>query len=392
MKEIKSCRCCGLDNLHSYLDLGDQPLANAYHNGERLEEFPLVINVCKSCWHSQLSIVVDKELLYKNYSYVSGTTKTLYLHQKATVRDILSRFNKKPRVLEIASNDGQLLRIFKDLGCDVLGIDPAENLLVLSQEKNVETLVDFFPECKEKVPGKFDVIFAANVFAHIDNNYEFLESAKELLNEDGMIIIEMPNTKEIILNGTFGQIYHEHLSYFTISSMTRLASRCSLYIKDIVATDIHGGSLRFYLSVGNESSLFLEDNRLCLLDTYLDLGKKVESIKDKFLDVYDLFSFSMPIVQFGATAKSATELNYFFNMRGFFDYCVDENPLKQELKTPGMNTLIVPMSRLELEENDLAIVISAWNFFDEIVKKVKKIRPNKRDFFIRYFPEININM
>src|SRR6185503_10078214 len=242
------CRCCKQKKLFLYLDLGKQPLANSYHKNENLPEIPLRVMLCASCYHSQLSVVVDPDTMFRNYLYVSGTTDTFRNHQKALAQDAITRIKTHmPYVLDIACNDGSQLEYFRDLNCKVLGVDPAKNLRKISKKKKIPVLVEYWTQQVAKsVKKQFDIITGTNVFAHVDDLDEFLRATKIVLKDDGYLILEFPYADNMITHNEFDTVYHEHLSYFLVHSFKNLIERFNLYIFDVLRNPIQGGSIRFF--------------------------------------------------------------------------------------------------------------------------------------------------
>lgn len=394
-KKVTECRCCGGEKLHRYLDLGQQPLANSYHKGESLDLFPLEVDLCENCFHSQISIVVEPSLMFKHYLYVSGTTHTFRDHCKALAEDAVKRTVLIcPRVLDIACNDGTLLGCFRDIGCKVQGVDPAENLREITKEKNIPVEVGYWSMGMSKQLGEtYDIITGTNVFAHVDDSAAFLDECIEVMAEEAMIVLEFPYCDEMISHCEFDTIYHEHLSYFLVHSMKALVERKGLVIFDIVRTPIHGGSIRFFLQKsGTEDGhcdvvgdLIANEWRNGLLDktTYVNFGNKVEKSKADTLQLlHQLQAAGKRVIGYGASAKGNTMLNYF----GLdLEYIVDDNEMKWGYLTPGRNIVIKPPNDMA-SEDELYIVILAWNFFDEIVEKIESIC-GKKHHYIRYVPE-----
>ena len=220
IKELKSCVCCGGENLEFVIDLNNQPLANSYVKeiGEAEMFFPLRLNFCKDCTHLQLSHAVHPDYLFKNYLYVSGTSKTLrdYFDWFAEFVDNDNK-NQTKNVLDIACNDGSQLNSFKKLGYNTFGIDPAENLhQISSKEHNV--ICDYLTEENVKSFGvKFDAIVAQNVFAHNDYPEQFLLACKEVLSDTGYMYIQTSQAN-MVANSEFDTVYHEHISFFSAKS------------------------------------------------------------------------------------------------------------------------------------------------------------------------------
>jgi len=356
--------------------------------------------LCKNCFHSQLSIVVDPELMFENYLYVSGTTETFRKHCEDLAVDAVKRFSrKKLSVLDIACNDGTQLEFFRSLNCEILGVDPAKNLRKITLEKNIPVIVDYWSKAlAKKIRKKFDIITGTNVFAHVDNIMDFLLACKEVLNENGYIILEFPYCDKMIKNNEFDTVYHEHLSYFLVNSFFTLIDKAGLTITDIIQTPIHGGSIRFFLSSKRSKAsdktkklIDLEKKSgLLNLITYQKFTERVNLNKKTFKNkLKELKKTGKRIVGYGASAKGNTMLNYF---KANLEYIVDDNPLKWDYLTPGRDILIVSPERFSKDPVNLAIVILSWNFYAEIKKKIKKLRPKtKADLCILYVPTVSVN-
>lgn len=400
MKKITACRCCGDKNLFLYLDLGKQPLANSYHKEDKLKKYPLEVMLCKKCFHSMLSVVIKPELMFKNYLYVSGTTETFQNHCRELAKDAVTRVKtKKIRVLDIACNDGTQLGFFKKLGCDVYGVDPAENLREITNKKNIPVIVDYWSKkVAQKLGRKFNLITGTNVFAHVDQIDKFLAACFLALEDDGVLILEFPYANNMIKYNEFDTIYHEHLSYFLVNSFATLATRMKFQVVDLLRTPIHGGSIRFFLKkgIGSHSqkvtALIQKEKESGLFDiqTYKLFAKNVAKNRNYLRKlVSDLRKDRKKVIGYGASAKGNTMLNY-FNLD--LDYIVDDNSLKWEFVTPGRNILIKSPKILQEERENLYIVIMSWNFYKEIVGKIKKLRGNKyHDNAILYVPKVILN-
>ncbi|HYM65397.1 MAG TPA: class I SAM-dependent methyltransferase [Candidatus Sulfotelmatobacter sp.] len=391
----KYCRCCKRNDLVKYLDLGNQPLANSYHKKKSLPNFPLEVMLCTNCYHSQLSVVVKPNILFDNYLYVSGTTETFRNHCKELAIDSIKRVRKNPSVLDIACNDGTQLEFFRNLGCYIQGIDPAKNLRKITKSKKIPVVVDYWnKDVAKNLNKEFDLVTATNVFAHVDDLDEFLNAAKIVLKEDGILILEFPYARKMIQNNEFDTVYHEHLSYFTVSSFKALMDRIEFSIVDVLQTTIHGGSIRFFLKKNKEKhtakvkKLIENEKTNGLLEkrAYLEFSKRVKKNKEDFIKLNSLLKLKKEkIIGYGASAKGNTMLNYFkINL----DYIVDDNPLKWEYETPGRNIIIKSPNILKKEKQSLYIVVLSWNFYKEISKKILKLRFNSKDKIILYVPKV----
>lgn len=394
--EIKNCRCCGSE-VETILDLNDQPLANSYHKiDEELEYFPLKLNLCGNCYHTQLSIVVNSDIMFKNYLYVSGTSNTLKEYfdffSRFTIERFKNYFGYKPNnVLDIACNDGTQLDYYKSKGINTYGIDPAENLHHISS-KSHNVICDYFPS--NNIKNKFNLIVAQNVFAHTHDVKAFLDKCYDILDEDGILYIQTSQSN-MILNNEFDTTYHEHLSFFNSLSMKTIVEKCNLRLNNVFKFDIHGSSYVFEISKRKydsniESVLSLEKERgLYDRDTYdtfvrnakditFNLKKTIDSYRDK----------GYLIIGYGAAAKGMTLLN-FGNIS--MDYIIDDNELKHNLLTPGTNIIIKGIDLLkDIDSDKILFVPLAWNFYDEIYKRIKNTRNNDNDLFVKYFPKIDI--
>ena len=403
-KKLNNCLCCGSDKLETILDLTDQPLANSYKTniGDSEEKYPLQLNLCNECFHTQLSIAVNPDLLFKNYLYVSGTSKTLNEYSKVFAGTICDYYqnlnNQKPtNILDIACNDGTQLNHFKDLNLETYGIDPASNLFELSS-KNHNVICDYYK--KDLFDKKFDLILAQNVFAHNSDPYGFLLNCKEDLSDNGLIFIQTSQSN-MIVNNEFDTIYHEHISFFNCNSMKRLSERAGLKLIDVFKTDIHGTSYVFVFSKndglltstppGIVNRLKLEEEQgLYTYATYLKYANNAEYIVTELKNVLNDFKEKKyHLIGYGAAAKGNTLLN-FGNIS--LDFIIDDNKLKQGLYTPGTNIPIKDLSELDqisLGESVVFIPL-AWNFYKEISSKIKTSRNTNIDYFVKYFPNVGV--
>jgi len=403
-KKLNECLCCGSKNLELILDLNDQPLANSYktniNNYE--EKYPLQLNLCNECFHTQLSIAVNPDLLFKNYLYVSGTSKTLNDYSKVFAGDICDYYqnlnNEKPtNILDIACNDGTQLNHFKDLNLKTYGIDPAKNLFELSS-KNHTVVCDYYK--KGLFDNKFDLILAQNVFAHNSDPYDFLLNCKEDISDNGLIFIQTSQAN-MIVNNEFDTIYHEHISFFNCNSMKRLSERVGLKLIDVFKTDIHGTSYVFVFSKNHTMATSIPPgivNRLKLEEeqglytyvTYLKYGNKAEDIVSELKTVINDFrEKKYHLVGYGAAAKGNTLLN-FGDIS--LDFIIDDNKLKQGLYTPGTNIPIKDISELDRisKESPVVFIPLAWNFYKEISSNIKNRRNSDKDYYVKYFPKVEV--
>ena len=395
MSHIDKCLACDGQDLTTYINLGDHPLANSFsaEPGKIQEKFPLRVRFCNSCSHNQLSHRVDPEILFKDYLYVSGTSKTLSDHFDSYADYICNRLGTTGiRVLEIASNDGSLLEKFSSRGASVLGVDPAQNIRPISEEKGIPTIVDFWP-CP--VEGKFDVVIANNVLAHHPDPVNFLKS----LPPEALVCLEFPVFDSTVDTLDIGQIYHEHLSYFSFNSLSILAQRAGYGVTDFIEfPDIHGGTVRFILEKGAKQ---------CSKMTCMIKGERMQGFHDiaKYEFFYEKVAANLlalvtccnvqttigyKVVGYGAAAKASTILSSLVDSLPV-DFFVDDSPHKVGKFMPGTSREIFPTSKLGEVEGPMAIIIFAHNFKNEIKENIKKYRhPDKKDIIISIVPRIKV--
>jgi hypothetical protein len=395
---LKKCLCCESRNLATVLNLNNQPLANSYAPADQqLDVYPLAVNMCEKCFHMQLSYIVDPDLMFKNYLYVSGTTQTL--------RDYFDWFalklkNENPNsktVLDIACNDGSQLNSFKNLGFETYGIDPAENLLERSVKNGHNILCDYFnKDSVGKLKSQFkvekiDVITAQNVFAHNDNPYEFLLTCKELMHDDSSLYIQTSQAT-MVENNQFDTIYHEHVSFFNVNSMKTLVERSGLYLNHVEITSVHGNSYVFKIGKSKNSDRTVEERMLYekpLFDkeTYFKYSRFCKDIcQDLKTEIKKYREEGYVVAGYGAAAKGVVLINF---AKIDLDFVVDDNSLKHNLCMPGTKTLIYsPLHLKEFSDRKMVLLPLAWNFFEEIKQKVNLIVGDNKVVFLKYFPKV----
>jgi len=398
--ENSHCLACGSDNIHTALDLGQQPLANSYKPSAAAAEdrYPLAVRLCHECFHLQLSHTVDPEIIYKNYLYATGTNQTIKDYSKWFADFCMESCSNVQTVLDIGCNDGTQLDYFKALGVNTYGIDPAENLHDRSSA-NHAVICDFFGPAAvaELKKVNYDIIVAQNVCAHNPDPYGFMTSCASLMTDDTVLFVQTSQA-DMVLNNEFDTIYHEHVNFFNANSMRRLASRAGLHLIDVVKAPIHGNSYIFILSkksynlhrvnniVAMEAAYGLADHA-----TYRDWNATVQANMAQLVNTIDQHrAQGYVLVGYGAAAKGNTLLN-FGNIK--LDFIIDDNPLKQGLFTPGTGCAIVGIDHLQkYGTNDkLLFVPLAWNFFREIKSKITAARSNSQDLFLRYFPTVELS-
>lgn len=394
---LDSCLACGDTALEPALNLGQQPLANNFKKIPQSNEYyPLAVNRCTHCSHLQLTHVVDPAEIYRDYAYVSGTSQT-YL-------DYMTWFAKWAReysncwigsVLDIGCNDGSQLDTFKLLGYRTSGVDPAENIHPTSTAKGHQVVCGFWDQDSvDQLPEqKYDIIVAQNSFAHNPNPLKYLKLLAPLMGENSLFFIQTSQA-DMVRNGEFDTIYHEHVNFFNINSMNELCRRAGLHLIDVVKTPIHGTSYIFVVSaykkrVEHIDNLISTEADLLQKDTYTAWAGQARKIVSDFASRIHMFrEQGYSIVGYGAAAKGMTLLNY---ADVSLDFIVDDNPLKQNTFSPGRDIPIVSSSHLKQYGTEKILFVPlAWNFFTEIKTKIKAIRDNSDDKFLKYFPEVTV--
>src|SRR3990167_3094245 len=250
-KIVTHCRICGSGNLRQYLDLGNSPLANALlsSSSASFKRYPLVVLFCEECSLSQLSIVINPNILYRDYPYHSSVSKTFQDHCLEMAKTLKKMtLIEDPHMVDIASNDGCLLEQFKKSGFSVIGVEPSKNLAREANQKGLFTINDFWSEESSNAVIDADVITALNVFAHVDDLKSFLKGVTKSLHKSGVLVIEVPYLYNLLSKNQFDTIYHEHLSYFLLKPLVTLFNSSGLTLFRVEEYDIHGGSIRVYAS------------------------------------------------------------------------------------------------------------------------------------------------
>lgn len=404
---LDKCVACGSTHLELVLDLGTQPLANSYKDTkeEVQEEFPLAINRCKECSHVQLTHAVNPELMFKDYAYVSGTSKTMHDHMTWfahwTTEFYRMMVQKDPQdVLDIGCNDGTQLDKYKMLfnSMRTFGVDPAENLHAISSQ-NHSVFCNFFDKdfTKNNVAA-YDMVVAQNVFAHNYNPEKFMSALSDVMKANSLAFVQTSQA-DMILNNEFDTIYHEHISFYNIKSMQELCNRTGFYLIDVVKCPLHGNSYIFVISKNEKHSrpmhiknLIDMEKKAGLFDdatykNYADHCKQIAYDLRELVNGYHHPDAGYYTIGYGAAAKGMTVLNY---TGMHLDYIIDDNPLKQGKFTPGSSIPIVSSNILSDIKGPCLFVPLAWNFFDEIKARIESKKDTSKDKFVKYFPEIEV--
>jgi len=396
-KELTECLACGSNKLSSAINLGSQPLANNFIDKPGQNEYyPLEVNRCEICFHLQLTHVVDPEIIYKNYAYVSGTSQT-YLDYMWWFAKWCREYsgNWRGNVLDIGCNDGSQLDFFNKLGFNTYGVDPAENLHSTSTGKGHRVVCGFWNE--ESIGNldnrQFDIVVSQNAFAHNPDPLSYLKLLKPLLKDRGLFFIQTSQA-DMVRNGEFDTIYHEHVNFYNINSMNELCKRAGLGLVDAIKTPIHGTSYVFVVGHNGRpehiKNLIELEKDLLDVKIYKSWKTIAESLTDSFLNICEQYrDKDYKLVGYGAAAKGNTLLNY---AGVSLDYIIDDNPLKQNTYSPGRDIPVVGSNIFEIfnTKDKILFVPLAWNVYKEIKNKIQSKRLNKNDKFLKYFPEVVI--
>lgn len=383
------CRACGSTALHKFLVLGPQPLANAFPRSSdefaAEERYPLDVYFCEQCALVQLLDVIDPEVLFRDYIYVTGTSDTIAAHNVKYAQAVVDRLELggDDLVVEIASNDGSLLSCFQRHGVRTLGVEPATNIAAIARERGIETVNQFFDRdtaaAVREQYGEAMAVIGNNVFAHVDDSRGFLRGCRDLLADDGLVIIEVPYLREMIDRLEYDTVYHEHLCYFSVTALRTLCESAGLSLVAIDRVPVHGGSIRMYAGrrerhpehAADVLAMIAEEKALGLttLPRFASFAADVAENRRAVVALLEsLHREGKSIAGYGAPAKGNTLLNYCGIDTRLVPYTVDKNPLKVGKYTPGMHLPVKPVGTL-LDEQPDYVMILAWNFADEIMRQ-----------------------
>lgn len=406
-----NCRFCNSKLEDVFADLGKTPFANSYLNSEQISNsepsYPLYAYVCSKCFLVQVDEFESPDSIFTNYAYFSSYSKTWLDHVRQYVEKSIKRFslNKKSQVIEIASNDGYLLKFFKDHDVQILGIEPAANVSQVAQQNGIPTITKFFGSktAEEIIQDRkhADLLVAFNVLPHVPNLNDFVMGLKILLKEDGVITIQFSAyLLKLIQKVEFDTIYHEHFSYFSLLTLQKVFAYHGLTVFDVEELSIHGGSLRLYLKHFNNNAIKIMDTVQQKIDeekqfgldkiiTYKNFQRHIVDVRKKVEDFFsDAKIQNKKIVGYGAAAKGNTFLNYCKIGSESIQYVVDISPHKQGLYLPGTHIPIYHPDKISHTKPDY-VVILAWNLKEEIIEQMKHIREWGGKFVV-FIPEMKI--
>lgn len=400
-----TCRVCEGTDLVKVLDLGATPPAAAFLKKEDLEKpektYPLALYFCRTCSLAQLLDVVDPEILFKDYHFLTGASAPSVAHFKKYAKDVILPLvtSKDDLVIDIGGNDGVLLSFVKDRA-RVLNVDPADNLSSLSEEKGVPFYPAFFSsKTADRLILKYGhakVVVANNVFAHVDPLRDIFKGVARLIGESGVFIFEVHWAKHLLDEGCFDQIFHEHLCFYSLHAAKYLVEASGMKIFDVEIVPMQGQSLRIFVSKRRPPSKrvadILEQERargMTKEAAYHTFAEKVRTNKEKVRTLLkELKAQGKKIVGYGAPAKGSNLLNYYRLGTETLDYLTDTTSLKQGLYSPGMHIPVVHPDRLLSDTPDYIVLLS-WNFKDFILATEKPLRERGVKFIVTV-PELEI--
>ena len=380
-----ACRCCGGHRVELIIDLSDQPHCNRLvRPGLRAgvePHYPLRVGFCRDCTMVQIDHTIPKENMFTDYPYVSGTTKTLPAHFRTTSERIAAAYGVGPSdlVVDIGSNDGTWLKQWSFSGARVLGVEAAANVAQIAQQAGVLTWSRFFNEnCARDIlaqHGPAKVVTAAGVFFHLEELHSVVRGIEALLAEDGVFVVQAIYLGGMVENTAFDQVYHEHLCYYTLKSLSALLEAHGLEVFEASLVPIHGGSIEAHVARRGSRPIGESVRQMQAEEMAKGLGE-ITTYRTFAANVLDLRTRLVTLLQeyheqgrsvwaYGAPAKGATLLNSFGIGPDLVEKAVEKNPLKVGLAIPGAR---IPIEAEEGQRPDAYLVL-AWNFIEEFLKK-----------------------
>jgi hypothetical protein len=405
------CRFCGNKLKHTFCDLGQSPLSNFYLKQEELLKdepfFALHVYVCDACFLVQLGESQSADKLFSHdYAYFSSYSDSWLAHAKKYVYEMINRFSidSSQLIIEIASNDGYLLKFFKENQIPVLGIEPAANVAAAAQKLGIPTLVKFFgtQTAKEllKDGQQADLLLGNNVLAHVPDLNDFVNGMKIALKAQGLITMEFPHLLRLMEQNQFDTIYHEHFSYFSFLTVEKVFAKHGLALFDVEELSTHGGSLRIFARHDEDHSKPVSQRvdhlkkqeisyGLNQLSTYLTFQSKVTKIKEQLHHfLYEAKKQGKTVAAYGAPAKGNTLLNYCGIGTDLLAYTVDRNPHKQGRYLPGTHIPIKDPEHISRTKPDYLLILP-WNLKEEIMQQMAGIKSWGGKFVVP-IPELEV--
>ena len=391
------CRLCGSTELHLVMPFAQTPLADSYIPESLLTSkqniYPLDMYLCNNCGHVQLLDVIRAEAIYYDYLYKTQSSLGLVEHFREYSDYVLDKINPKEGslIVDLGSNDGTLLGFYKNRGYRVLGFDPAKTIAEKACSMGIETVSDFFNSDNSKkyrkTHGAASIISTNNIFANIDDADDFMQGIHNLLDEDGVYILECAYLLDLVKNMVFDFIYHEHLSQYSIKPLVKFFEKHGMELFDVMRVPTKGGSIRCFVQLingprpksKNLNKFLLEEESAGLYQVsfYEDFMAKVDKAKNEVRNkLIEYRKSGSKIAAYGASATSTTLL-YHFELSNFIDFFVDENPVKIGLYSPGVHIPVYEPDKLCSLKPDV-VIIMAWRYADAIIQKNTKLQRNSQ--------------
>lgn len=405
-----NCRHCEAPLKHTFLDLGFAPPSNAYLIEEDLNKpeiyYPLKVKVCDLCWLVQTENYAEADALFTpEYAYFSSTSAGWLEHARCYTEQMIQKLdlNRKSYVIEVASNDGYLLKNLLRAGIPCLGIEPTQSTAAAAEKLGIPVLREFFGKAlgeRLALAGKqADLIIGNNVYAHVPDINDFTKGLKALLKQGGTITLEFPHVMQLIKQAQFDTVYHEHFSYLSLHTVSRIFSNAGLRIWSAEELTTHGGSLRIYGCHEDDArkkqqtvdDLIRQEisQGLQQLEIYLDFQPRANKIKNDLLKfLIDQKRNGKTVVAYGAAAKGNTLLNYAGIKPDLLPFVYDAAPSKQGRLMPGSHIPILSPERLAERKPDFVLILP-WNISEEVIQRNESIR-QWGGRFMTAVPELHI--
>lgn len=407
------CRFCQGENLAQIMDFGNMPLAGGFLGEKDLTNeklYPLDLSFCKDCHLVQVSNVVPAEVLFHdNYFFYSSAIGTLVEHFKKMAEELNERFLKNtehPKAIELGCNDGVLLKPLAALGVDALGVDPATNVVNSITSKDFRVINDYFSEkLAEKIEtelGRFDLFLTSYSFAHIDDMVDILKGVKKVLKDDGVLVFEVYYLGTLVEEMQYDMIYHEHMSYYSLSALKYFLKRFDMEIFDVKYTPgVRSGAVRFYArNIGGRSEpisqavrdmeAYEEKMGFHKVDTFDCYAGNVGKTREQLMTLLDqLKEKGKTVIGYGASGRGTMIMNYCGIDRKYVDYVIDDAPAKQGFFTPGTHVPIKSWDKAMAGDMPDYVILFAWAFTDEVLKKRKDYLESGGKFIIP-LPEVRV--
>ncbi len=403
------CRLCGSKELDLVLPILPSAIGDdfipAHLLNEKQDTYSLDTYLCLGCGHLQNIDIVNPDILFRNYTYKSSVSLGLVDYFKQYANEVVSQLHlpTDSLVVELGSNDGSLLKAFKEKGLRVVGVDPARNIAAAATTAGIPTVPEFFTlQVAENISthhGKANLICANNVFAHADNIADIVKGIRHLLTDDGVFVFEVSYVPDIIDNMVFDTIYHEHVSHHAIIPLENFFNALDMTLFDAKKVKSKGGSIRGFAqprSTGQRAkskdllAMIVEEERRGILQPkiYRDFFESIEKRKKATLNyVKEALAQGKKVAGFGASTTTTTLL-YHFELQDKLSFIVDDNPIKQGLYSPGAHIPVLPSSALQTEKPDL-VVILAWMYADVMINKSQAYLEAGGEF-LRPLPEVRV--